>query len=259
MNFIWCNRLFMFRDRFKRRLQLTGIHVLFSLVLLCLALSLVYGVWYPDPLQIAFGVTTIYLMLLSIDLILGPLLTFLVFKEDKKKLKFDLGVILIIQLSAYLFGLYTLAQGRPVWQVFVVDDIELVSLVDLKKSEGYLINPDFKSSLFMRPQWVSAVYSTDKKVQQQQKEAEMFQGISLAVRPEIYQEISKQQKQITHKLKKIDDLYLFNPQKVSVDKIIHLYPDAKGWLPVKASKLDMVALFDEQGRPLSIVNLRPWL
>lgn len=130
---------------------------------------------------------------------------------------------------------YTLAQGRPVWQVFVVDDIELVSLVDLKKSEGYLINPDFKSSLLLGRYGFEARYSTDKKVQQQQKEADMF-GISLAVRPETYQEISKQQKQITHKLKKIDDLYLFNPQKANVDKIIHLYPDAKRMASSKSIK-----------------------
>lgn len=70
---------------------------------------MVFGI---QTLHIAFGVTTIYLMLLGIDLILGPLLTFLVFKEDKKKLKFDLGVILIIQLSRLFFGLVYLS-ARP--------------------------------------------------------------------------------------------------------------------------------------------------
>ena len=110
----------------KNRFYAFGLHILFSFLLLILALLLVFKLWYPAPLDQAMGVTEIFWFILGVDLILGPLLTFVVFNPKKKELKRDLIIILIIQIAAYIYGLYTVAQGRPVWQVFVVDDIELV-------------------------------------------------------------------------------------------------------------------------------------
>jgi len=47
-------------------------------------------VWYPIPLVKATGVGALFLMMLGIDLILGPAFTFIVYKKFKKNLKFDL-------------------------------------------------------------------------------------------------------------------------------------------------------------------------
>ena len=51
----------------------------------------VFFVWYPPPLAHAESVTIIFLMLLDIDVILGLLLSLLVYKEGKKILK--IGVL----------------------------------------------------------------------------------------------------------------------------------------------------------------------
>lgn len=233
-------------------------HIIFSFILLSVALYLVYRVWYPTPLNIAMGVTSIYLMLLTIDLIIGPFLTFLVYKKDKKKLFLDLIVILIIQISAFSFGLFILSQGRPAWQVFVVDDIELVSPIDLRTPITGLKEHQLKDSFLKAPLWIAAVYSNDVKIRQSQKDAEMFQGISLATRPETYQPLSNKKDELQKKLKQIDELKKYNQQE-SVQQVLMTYQTAQGWLPVKAPNLDMVALFDKNGQPLGIVNLRPWL
>lgn len=241
----------------KSRLKAFSYHLLFSVVLLMFALSLVFLVWYPSPLAIAVGVTSVYGILLFVDLILGPILTFVVYKEDKKKLKFDLFVILTLQMSAYLFGLYTIAQGRPAWQVFVVDDIELVSPIDLRKTEDYKIKEEFKPLLWHKPQWVAAVYSSDPLKMQQQKEDEMFNGINISARPETYEKIQVKARAVVDKLKPIAELGKFN-HDAEIKKQLSPYHNVKGWLPVKAPEMDMVALFDEHGQPIDIVNLRPW-
>ena len=248
----------MFKVNIKQRLRITSVHILFSLILLCIALAFVYGIWYPSPLDIAMGVTSIYLILLMVDLIIGPLLTFVVYKEDRKKLKFDLIVILILQLSAYIFGLYTLAQGRPVWQVFVVDDIELISLSDVKKTKDYEMKEIFAPTIFKKPQWVAAVYSNDPKKIQQQKEDEMFEGINISTRPETYQSLDQKKQVILAKIKPIRELEKFNRDPVVLNNVLKMYPQAIGWLPVKAPEQDMVALFDKLGRAIDVVNLRPW-
>lgn len=47
-------------------------------------------IWYPTPLATAVGVTQIFLMMLAIDVTVGPILGFIVYKEGKKTLKMDL-------------------------------------------------------------------------------------------------------------------------------------------------------------------------
>ena len=70
-------------------------HLIVSLLIACCCLILVFYVWHPVPLAKAIGVTHIFLMMLIIDVILGPLLTLLVAKQGKKTLKFDLSVIIL--------------------------------------------------------------------------------------------------------------------------------------------------------------------
>ena len=62
---------------------------MFSLLLLSIALTLVYVVWYPDPLASAMGVMKIYMIMLAIDVIVGPILTALVYKKNKKLFLFN--------------------------------------------------------------------------------------------------------------------------------------------------------------------------
>ncbi|NAR97647.1 TfpX/TfpZ family type IV pilin accessory protein [Acinetobacter haemolyticus] len=192
----------------KQRLSAMAVHIIFSLFLLLIALFLVFHLWYPAPLDKAMGVGTVFWIILIIDLILGPLLTFAVFNPKKKELKMDLFFIVMIQLGAYFYGLHTVAQGRPVFQVFVVDDIELVRAIDLKYESNLKIDKDYVSHIFAQPRWVSAVYSSDPKIAQQQKQEEIF-GNSLASRPETYQPFESREDQIKSKLLQLHDLYKY--------------------------------------------------
>ena len=88
-------------------------HLSVSLLIALLAMLVVYGVWNPDPLYKATGITDIFLLMLAIDIILGPILTLIVYKKGKKTLKFDLCVIALLQMSALMFGLYKVYEGRP--------------------------------------------------------------------------------------------------------------------------------------------------
>lgn len=70
----------------SKRLKFFLSHLLISFLITLFVVELVFFIWYPSPLAIAVGVTHIFLMLLAIDMILGPLLGLLVYKEDKKRL-----------------------------------------------------------------------------------------------------------------------------------------------------------------------------
>lgn len=229
-------------------------HLLFSIILLIFSLVYIFCFWYVSPLYLAQGVCSIYFIVLSTDIVIGPLLTLLLYKTNKKKFIFDIVIIVILQISFFTYGLTIIEKGRVSWMVFVVDDIELVtpSAITNKK-----IPNDYKVGIIDKPIWVAAVYSKDPKIKQAQKEDEMFNGISLATRPETYQFLVTQRKNILRKLKSLDELQKYN-DKEKIRQALKPYKDVEGWLPVKASVVDMVAIFDHGGKPLAIVNLRPW-
>lgn len=80
----------------SKRLKFFLNHLFISCLIVLLVIGLVFFIWYPSPLATAVGVTHIFLMMLAIDVIVGPILGLLVYKEGKKTLKFDLGVIIVL-------------------------------------------------------------------------------------------------------------------------------------------------------------------
>ena len=58
----------------KFRLKAFATHLLVSLLVAMGSVYLVFQVWHPSPLQQAVGVTSIFLLLLTVDVVSGPCL-----------------------------------------------------------------------------------------------------------------------------------------------------------------------------------------
>lgn len=240
----------------RERLCVGAWHGLFSLCLLSLAISLVYGHWYPTPLEKATGVQQVFWLLLGIDLILGPLLTITVYKKHRIKWLFNLAVILVLQLVAFGYGMSMIEKGRPIWLVFVVDDFELIAPSDIERSESPVAD-EFRESWLLGPRFVAANYSSDAKVAQRQRDDEVFEGVSLAKRPETYGSLKDRSRDLLRRARSLSSLNDFNPS-ADVTRVLVAYPRAKGYLPLKGNELDMTILIDVNGLVLGVVNLRPW-
>lgn len=241
----------------RERYYASLLHLALSAFILSSSIYIVFFIWYPDPLNMAVGVAKIYITILLADLVIGPLLTFIVYKHDKKRMRIDLAIILSMQIIAFLYGMHTVEQGRPVWLVFVVDDFELVSPANLDQRNIETLQTDFKASFWSGPQWIAAQYSKDPDIQQQQKEDEMFLGISLATRLETYAPIEQARQAILERSKLLKELKSFN-HHTQVEQVLNSWPQATAWLPLKAPEQDMVVLINTQGTPLATVNLKPW-
>ena len=94
-------------------------HLSCSIIIGCLTAATVYWCWYPGVLAKAVGVSHIFLLLLSIDVIMGPILTLFLAKQGKKGLWFDFVAVIIMQIAALLYGIWHIAEGRPAWQVII--------------------------------------------------------------------------------------------------------------------------------------------
>ena len=57
----------------SKRLKFFVSHLLISFFIALIVVGVVFFIWYPSPLATAVGVTHIFLMMLTIDVIVGPL------------------------------------------------------------------------------------------------------------------------------------------------------------------------------------------
>ena len=250
------NIFFMMKT--SKRLKFFFSHLFISLIIALLVIGLVFFVWYPSPLATAVGVTQIFLMMLAIDVIVGPVLGLLIYKEAKKNLKFDLSVIITIQIAALCYGVFSIEQGRPVWIAYNVDRFELVRKNEVITDHIEQALPQFQHPSWFKPQWVGVEFAKDANVRSDDLFAEALEGISIAQKPERYVDLSKTTTQLKQRAKSLDMLKQYNDVK-QVDRILSTYPQATGFFPLKANTVDMTVLINkDKGEVIKIVDLRPW-
>lgn len=240
-----------------QKFKYVSAHLAASIFVATCAACIVFMFWYPYPLNTAVGVTYIFLMMLGIDMVLGPFLSWLVYKEGKKSLKFDLTVIILIQLLALGFGLYKIADGRPVWIVFNVDRFELVKNNEVVIQDIEKVPEQFHDNSYFRPKYAATQFASDAKTRTADMMTELMNGISIAQRPERYISLEKAKSQTLERGQSLDLLNKYNT-KIQVQQILSQYPDAKTYLPLSATKQDMTVLLNQQGEVIKIVDLRPW-
>ncbi len=241
----------------SKRLKFFLSHLSISLLIALFVIGLIFFVWYPSPLAQAVGVIYIFLMLLAIDVVIGPILGILVYKQGKKTLKMDLIVIILLQLSALGYGIYSIEQGRPAWLVYNVDRFELVRNNEIVDQNINQAQPQFQQSSWLKPQFVATEFANNAQQRSDDMFAEVLGGISIAQRPERYIELNKAKKQMQQRKQKLELLQKYN-NKIDVEKILAKYPQASAFFPLKTSVVDMTVLIDQNANVVKIVDLRPW-
>ena len=80
---------------------------------------LVVKVWYPDFFFQTDGGWQGLRLLLGVDLVLGPLLTLIVYRAGKPGLRFDLTVIGVVQVVCLAAGVWIVRGERPLAIVYI--------------------------------------------------------------------------------------------------------------------------------------------
>jgi hypothetical protein len=101
------------------KLIAAGIHFLISLLATGALALLMWNRLYQPPYFWIDGGWSVLRILLLADLVLGPLLTFVVYNRAKREWKRDLAIIAIVQVIAFAYGTYTMARYRPVFAVYI--------------------------------------------------------------------------------------------------------------------------------------------
>lgn len=242
----------------SKRLNFFISHLFISFLITLVVIGVVFFIWYPSPLATAAGVTHIFLMLLVIDVIVGPFLGLLVYKQGKKSLKFDLSLIIGIQIAALCYGLFSIEQGRPVWIAYNIDRFELVRKNEIVNNYIDQVLPQYQNVPWLKPQYVAIQFARDTKTRNDDLFTEVLGGISIAQKPERYVDFVQARSQLQQRVRSLKELNQYNDVQ-QVDRILSKYPQATGFVPLKANAVDMTVLINkEKGEVIKIVDLRPW-
>jgi hypothetical protein len=150
----------------KRRLSrwhAAGAHLLISAGIAGAVLVFMLAFWYPQPLFQAAGGADLALILIGVDVVIGPLLTLAVFKAGKRGLKFDLTCIALLQIAALVYGSHIIYLARPAFIVFVKDQFQVVSAVELEPERlAEARYPQFRSPAWTGPVLVAGDWPAEQ-------------------------------------------------------------------------------------------------
>ncbi|MDM4772803.1 TfpX/TfpZ family type IV pilin accessory protein [Solimonas sp. SE-A11] len=240
---------------FKKRMRAGLVHLALSLLVAVLVILIIFRVWYPGALAELQGVSHILLIMLAVDVCLGPLLTVIAFNPRKslRELRVDLGLIGAVQIAALVFGVSTIAQGRPTYLVFNIDRFSLVSPVDLD-SRGLEIathRAGVGGLSWLGPRTVSARLPADPKAREEILFSALNGGGDLAQRPEWYLPYEDERETALKKLRPIAELKKANgltePQWRALLDGLGEDPARIGYLPLMAyNKREGVVFIDRR-------------
>lgn len=100
-----------------------AIHLGISVAALLALLAVILAFWYPGILFRIDGGWTGLRIVIGVDLVLGPLLTLVVFKAGKPGLRFDLACIALFQATCMAAGMWIVYTERPLALVLAYDTI----------------------------------------------------------------------------------------------------------------------------------------
>jgi hypothetical protein len=242
------------------RWKAAGIHLLLSAVIAGMVVTFMLTVWYPWPLFEAAGGSELILILVGVDVTLGPLITLIIFKTGKKGLRFDLTVIALLQLGALAYGIHTVYLARPVYIVFTLDRFELVTAKDLYPEDLPKVKrEEFKRVPLGRPRYVAAVFPSDPAEKARVVETSIV-GKDLQMYPQYYVPYSEQAQSALERAKSVSSI--LKREHEALDDYLKASgrsQDSVKFLPLSAPSVDGIVLLDAvSGAPLKILMINPW-
>lgn len=166
------------------RLRAAALHLLLSAGVALLAAVLVFGLWYPGDFRHMAGGRGLFLLVVTVDVVLGPLLTFVAYnaKKDPAHLRRDLAVIAALQLAGLAYGLHTVYVVRPVAMVFEHTRFRVVAAGDVLEAELDKAPPHLRK-LPMTGPWTLAVRSAEPGSERSDAIFKALQGVDTSQRP----------------------------------------------------------------------------
>jgi hypothetical protein len=246
----------------KFRLKALGLHLLGSASVLSLILGGLYLGWYRWPGWHLTDVTGVVVVLVGVDVVLGPLLTFIIARASKprRELVRDISIIVAIQLSALAYGTMSLWNGRPLYYAYSEAVLQLVQAYDIDAEEaaaGIRQNPQFAPHWYSFPRWIWAPLPKDSDTRQKMVESAITGGDDVISMPQYFKSWEQGVPELGKNLKKVDDVAYFAPseKKKLKDRMraAGFDPEQLNSMPLTGRGHPLLAVFDPTSVKLTAI------
>lgn len=175
-----------FTIRYVKVIKACGIHLLVSAGIAALAAILVFKAWFPFPFRELAGGTFLFLVVIGVDLVCGPLLTLVLFKTTKsrRELIWDLSLVGAVQLSALFYGLYSISLARPVAVVYEVDRFVMVTAAEIESKSLMQADKAYQCMPWWGGPWLLSIRSPRSNKEVSQNLSLSLQGHEPSTRPD---------------------------------------------------------------------------
>jgi hypothetical protein len=245
------------------RWKASAIHLSLSALVALGVLLLVLTLWYPGTLFRAAGANELVTILVGVDVVIGPLITLIIFNTKKKHLRFDLSCVALLQLAALGYGCYTVFQARPVAIVFVGDRFDLVTASDIVPEELAKVTRDEYRNLPLTGPWLVAYQRPVDAAERNRLLFAGMAGVDAGSFPRYYVPYGERAQAAAAIAKPLTELARLNAgREADIQGYAreHARPaEQVGFLPLKARRRDVTVLLDKRdGQVIEIVPLIPW-
>ena len=254
----------------KERLRVAGgfaaKHLTASALIAVCCAALVFGLWYPYPYSELASGRELFVLLISVDIVAGPLLTFIVYnpKKPRRELWRDVGTVIVLQLAALGYGLHIVAQARPVFLAFEGDRFRVVAVPDIDSASLVRAPSGMARLSWAGPQLIGVKLLAGSDPDYQQSLILAVQGVHPAYRPERWVDYDVQRQLVIRSSKPLAELKRKRPEQSSlIDEAMRdkgLVETDLGYLPLlSAHHTDwIVAVGLKDGSPRLYLPIDGW-
>ena len=253
-------KLFRELSYIMTKLKAAGIHLLLSIFIVTFVFTIMYFLWYPKGYFTIMGGKALIALIGGVDIFLGPLLTFVVFKAGKKSLKFDLFCIGFMQIAALTYGVYVMFEARPVFTVFNIDKFQIAAVVDIVDYElAKAKSPQMRQLSVTGPKLV-AIGEPDKNDKKEVIFAQI-ESESAYRYPKLFDEYNAHKSEVIKAGKPLADLAKISAEnKLVIDQFISKSnrPETDFlYLPIASELAEMSAIVDAKtGAFIQIIDVK---
>jgi len=202
-------------------------------------------------------------VLLGVDLAVGPILTLILYRPNKWGLKFDMTVVVLVQLAALVYGTSVIFTERPYFVVFAVDRFEVIARHEVDVAA--ITDPRLLEKPVIGPIPVVAVRPDDPAGMQHLIDSVMFKGEpDIERRPEYWQPYTEEKHRVLERIQPLNKLLAAAPEAhAKLERLAekHGHPlHSLGYLPLIGRDRDFAFIVDATDATLiDLVDVDPWI
>jgi hypothetical protein len=246
----------------KFRFKAFGLHLLASSVALSTILGTLYFGWYRWPAWYLTDVSSVVVVMVGVDIVLGPLLTFVIARSSKprRELARDIAVIVAVQLCALVYGSVSLWGGRPLYYAFSESVLQLVQAYDIDAKEsalGLQQNPGLAPHWYSRPRWIWAPLPQNQDERAKIVSSAISGGDDVISMPRYFKPWEQGLPALRTQLRTVDNVAYFAPsEKKTLKERMHaagLATDQLNAMPLTGRGHPLLAVFDPKSTTITAI------